>query len=148
MKLSPEELSEILEKSQLRYFVISIANWIYNYGYSPSGSPIGRGVVDSNRLPLFGNVLFSNIYGKFIFKCDTPSPVNRIEIKNYTTKAIDEKPKEIAEILNILFQDDFGNQLVSVKALGDREFQVITNGNMLNSIIMRYVMKWHNLTRL
>jgi hypothetical protein len=68
--------------------------------------------------------------------------------KNYTTKAIDEKPKEIAEILNILFQDDFGNQLVSVKALGDREFQVITNGNMLNSIIMRYVMKWHNLTRL
>jgi hypothetical protein len=62
MKLSPEELPEILEKSQLRYFVISIANWIYNYGYSPSGSPIGRGVVDSNRLPLFGKKLYDKSY--------------------------------------------------------------------------------------
>jgi hypothetical protein len=148
MKLSPEELSEILEKSQLRYFIISFANWIFNHGYNSSGNPIGLWVIDSNRLPLFGDVLFSNIYGKFIFKCDIPSLVDRIEITNYTNEAIDEKPKEIAEILNILFQDDFEIQLVSVKALGDREFQVITNGNMLNSIIMRYVIKWHNLTKL
>lgn len=138
MKLSLEELSEILEKSTLRYFILSFANYVYNCG----DKGLGGLTINTDRFILFGILFFNNGCERFALERDKPDINTRIKIKEYINIAINLKPKEIAEILNLLFQDfKNGEQLASVTATGPGIFTVTVHRDVRTSFIFQYIIR-------
>ena len=140
MKLSLEELSEILEKSTLRYFILSFANNVYNFAYNSKGQSIGKLEIHSGGLYLFNSLVFINVYQKFKYDQSKLDTANRIDIRKYIGEAVISKPKEIAEILNLLFQDSKnGEQLASVTVTGLGIFRVKVHKDIRTSFIFQYI---------
>ena len=126
-------MEELLEKSQLKYFIIALAQNLYNRRkhFGPNFS------IDLDELQLFGDKVFGDKaffdnkvnFGEFIYLDDEFGEklnkgwtiVERIRKKNtirrFTEFILEKKPEEIKKVLEKLFQDDNGEETMYVEII-------------------------------
>lgn len=148
-------MEELLEKSQLKHFIIALAQNLYNRRkhFGPNFS------IDLDELQLFGDKVFGGKasfdnkveFGEFIYLDDEfgkkPNKgwtiVEKIRKKNtirrFTEFILEKKPEEIKQVLEKLFQDDNGGQTMYVANIQtnseyykeDLDLERIDHGSMI-----------------